>query len=166
MKGNYYINSRQNDIYSMIKQNNKLKSMHLKGDTYVGLNRINYGEHWVKTERIMSAICKEFGIHFYAFFQLVLPCKIIKTEEEKEIMLLCECDEDLLKSYREIRKEIEKVVCCGIHDLNQVFDKISGELYADIIHLTEEGSRVVAENIYEIIKEDLYAINKKRKEEN
>lgn len=143
---------------------------------------VNYGvpaadspfESWLKYEKMMKAVCEEFGIKFKAFLQPNLY--MVDGLKQRSINLMANegvfidsdentffvFDEELLdlnmrehiKISRDFRNQILKVL-----DSNQWLCNLSGlfdtrqEVYIDSCHIFEEGNRIVAEKIYGSIKQ-------------
>ena len=152
---NAFINGTQKNVFDLLKQDNSLKNLKIKNEVYFGINKKNYQENWIYSQRMMHAVCEEFGIKFYGIAQPTLLHKKNITEEEKS-MLLYENIEELIISQNKIRSAVEKSSFPWMYDFKEIFDYKKGNYYMDLLHYTEEGNKVIAENIFEIIKKDYY----------
>ena len=133
-----------------------------KGITY-GEGQYNYAEHWYNQEKIMYAICKEYGIKFYAVMQ---PCIYEKNPYSKNEM---EMDLHIGNKMGNVDYGQEQVVMSGIreyirekmmesdwiYDFTKIFDGQDKRVYYDNCHVFEHANRIVASKMYEMIKNEL-----------
>ena len=116
--------------------------------------RTSSAYNWIKHQRMMKAICEEFGVEFYSFLQPMLGGKNENlSTKEKEIMIhdlgnVSELSQKFLSEAKNIIK-VEKLDY--ISDISNLFDGI-GNVYIDDCHVTEEGNYIIANKIYEILE--------------
>lgn len=123
---------------------------------------VSNAEHWMMQERIMHAICKEFGVVFHAFAQPNITEK--KTYSSYDYELLECLDHSFLKRYHDTMGKISELVRGGAekypwcHDLSNIFDDCDGDVYIDYCHVTDRGNEIVAQRIFETIEDDLIRV--------
>lgn len=97
-------------------------------------------KHWVKCERIMKAVCKEFGIDFYGFLQ---PCnygQLIEFYSMSEV-----------QEIRGFFEEVKKIIFSmpnndWLIDATSIFEE-HNDVYYDACHVYEKGNRIIARTI-------------------
>lgn len=114
--------------------------------------------HWLDTQRMMCAICHEFGIRFYAFIQADRRGTMTQGDQEwwmhgrgavwgdKQFPTLpSPPDKTFIAPLIEASRHCEWLIDAS--------DWLVGvpDAYVDGIHTTERGSRIVAEHIYDTI---------------
>lgn len=109
---------------------------------------------WLRNERCMYAICKEFNIEFYGFCQPILLSKENKNEleEDMEIEFIENAKvPDASFDFRKLMKEraVEERYSY-IRDLSGIFDNVQG-VYLDVCHVSEYGNKLIADAIYKEI---------------
>lgn len=111
---------------------------------------------WLGNERMMHAVCEEFGIHFYAFLQPLLFEKKPRTVIDMELMEHLSDLENPGGGDREladnVQKEIERYP--WLYDFTEIFDGVNEEIYMDSCHVFERGNRLVAEKILSVLMEN------------
>ncbi len=157
---NYFVHPYLVSLYSSIVDNYKMQARDgsfMSPNLYFGEGVIGHGEHWLNQERMMNAICREFDIKFVSIIQPFFFEKKNKNIDDKELL---ECmGEDMneyiriLTGIREyVRKEALQCNLSWIKDFSEIFD--NGEsIYRDRCHVNSEGNRVIAEQVFECIKE-------------
>lgn len=120
--------------------------------------------NWLMNERMMHAICQEFGIDFYCFLQTWLYDKKIQSRRNLELI-----EHDYYYDYYDAKKEIqelhdlveyvknEKTKYSWLYDFTGIFDGVREKTFFDNCHVYSEANRLLAQNI-------LAAILKKRGE--
>ena len=121
-----------------------------KGESYGVDSGFTSYQLWKYCMRCMHAICREFGIKFYGILQPsvynALPCP---NSKEWEILLHCEVRDDYLKCFDDFFAELQRdewhpsYIC----DLSNML-KGNGDVWIDTVHVTEQGNRMIAEEIY------------------
>lgn len=115
---------------------------------------------WFYYMRCMNAICKEFDVEYKCFCQPILFSKPKPDDVEKNIILSLnygDVHDEFLEPYKIFRNkamELEKRDLSWFKDLSNVFDDIS-DVYIDHTHLLEKGNRIIAEKIFEEVKDYL-----------
>lgn len=115
-------------------------------------------EHWLSCERMLHAICEEFGIEFYGVMQPVLFEKLDKTEQERELMehfLGWGLDEQYIEYLYNMRKNLKTVSSSytWLYDFTEIFDtNLQYPVYIDHCHLTSYGNQIIASAIFDLIK--------------
>lgn len=116
-------------------------------------------DEWKMSIRKMHGICKEFGIEYISFLQPMLGTgKAIIEQNQKNLYkaayqsvpALGELIERQPFFYSGVLKFIQKQEY--VHDLTHVFDG-KKDMFYDICHNTQYGHEVIAENIFEILKD-------------
>ena len=114
---------------------------------------ISRSENWVRNMRIMHAVSTEFDAQFYSFLQPhIWSGKYNATELELAL------SNGMLPQERVYMEEFYDGVQNGIkeysyiYDFTDIFDGMS-DLFYDFVHCSEEGNRIIARKIYEVIKE-------------
>jgi lysophospholipase L1-like esterase len=96
-------------------------------------------DNYLNNIRIVRGLAKSFDFR-YAFFWVPVP-----AEEESSIFHL-----PVTKTNPLIRAAAPG----QFHDLTDVFEKHPGNLALDVCHLVPEGNKIVADQIYEVLKRD------------
>ena len=111
-------------------------------------NTKNYSERWVDNERIMHALCNEFGITFYGFLQ---PYRdyggYIKSGEPQKKSYEKNMEQNIKEInawYDDVRQKIAEIEY--IHDLSLLFDGME-KVYYDYCHVFEKGNKEIADAI-------------------
>lgn len=103
-------------------------------------------DFWLREERVMKAVCEEYGIKFFCFLQ---PMKFGK----KNMSLFEECVHNDEK--REAYSFREKSSADDFYEnLITLFDEKEG-MYIDACHYSEEANRILADIVYDKIASSL-----------
>ena len=108
---------------------------------------------WKNSMRVMHAICSEFDIEFFGILQpTVYNALPVPKKKEWEILLHCEVRDDYLKLFDEFFREYKNDTWkpSYVYDFTKIF-KIDG-LFIDTVHVTQEGNKIIAENIFSILQ--------------
>ncbi len=113
----------------------------------------NLALHWLANERMMHAVCQEFGIVFYSILQPGIDTKKPKSKFELDIYRLSEQDNMRAweKMMEDVKPEIPKYP--WLYDFTNIFDEMQGEVFWDICHVYGNANRLVAEKILSIIQD-------------
>lgn len=112
--------------------------------------------NWLKNIEYMHAVAQINNIKFVAFLQPMLPSKKKLNLHEKSIMRMIEdtypgvviaAAKEFRNQGRQMQNDFEYM-----YDLSGIFD--DDDVYMDICHVYENGNRIIAKNIYEIIREN------------
>ncbi|MCI9032954.1 MAG: hypothetical protein HFJ08_02665 [Lachnospiraceae bacterium] len=114
----------------------------------------NTADKWLFNMRCMNAIAEMCGIVFIAFAQPSLASKKYLTINEKMIIKMQKIvyPEKVFFAVEQFRKavpEMEKVYTF-IHDFSEIFD--FREVYMDLSHVNAEGHQIIADKIWNKIK--------------
>jgi hypothetical protein len=110
--------------------------------------------NWLKNIEYMHAVAQINNIKFVAFLQPMLPSKKKLNLHEKSIMRMIEdtypgvviaAAKEFRNQGRQMQNDFEYM-----YDLSGIFD--DDDVYMDICHVYENGNRIIAKNIYEIIR--------------
>lgn len=127
-----------------------------------GINRMVYGtpsedvsdaERYICVHRWFNAICQEYEIQYYGFFQPVFETGNVLLDEREKALRAFIDDNDSAVS---CRKDFTNSVLSQIkrlnymHDLSDIFDN-KYHMYYDFYHSTDEGHKVIAQNVYDRI---------------
>lgn len=113
----------------------------------------DYFENWLSNIRTMYAILKERNISFFSFCQPVLSSKKEKTVRETNILLSTSSLKSELfykESFRQRMTQLSDSVEY-IYDLSHIFDG-EDDVYMDVCHVWEEGNRIIAKEIENVIR--------------
>ena len=122
----------------------------------------NYNENsvfsqWLMNMRYINAIASVSDANFYAFIQPTLICKNDYTLHEKKMMKMISTmyADEVYKGMRLFKDKANEVgkEYSYIYDLTSIFD--DEDVYMDICHVYEDGNRIVADAIWNVIKEDI-----------
>lgn len=95
-------------------------------------------EHWIDCERMMYAICKEYGIDFLAFLQpYFLEGNIFLNQEQLNAVK---------KNYDEVKREMETTKREWLIDFTHIFEG-KENVYFDLCHVYEQGNRIIVKNM-------------------
>ena len=122
------------------------------GEFIGGVQRksVKGSEKWLTNQRIMNAVCREFGIQFVCILQ---PNLITKQKEKKDEEILFYVQDQIKKQRVRFNNGIENKVDeydfieNGVHWLD-------GEdgLFYDYCHLNEKGNMIIADKIFDCLK--------------
>lgn len=131
-----------------------------------GLKRegISVYDHWMNHMRMIHAVLSEFSIPFISIRQPCLWSKkgALDANEEK-IQILHKSllpnekhFEKMIKNAQNARLEAERDSKSieWMADFSSIFDSIN-EVYFDVVHCTEKGNTIIAENVYNLIRDRL-----------
>lgn len=111
---------------------------------------------WLSNIVKMKAVCEVQGISFFSFLQPVLYSKPEMTREETGLLWSTWRLNNCYEWANEFRSRIKstKNLCGDIYDLSHIFDNEEG-IYMDDCHVYEKGNEMIANAIYEVIKNEL-----------
>lgn len=118
---------------------------------------------WLSNIKRMKGVCESEGIQFFAFHQPILYSKLNISKEEKGLLWTTWRINDCYRWANEFRNRIKAIADTYdyIYDLSDIFDNET-DIYMEDCHVYEKGNRIIANVIYEILKDQLYsAFNKK-----
>ncbi|MBO6179244.1 MAG: hypothetical protein J6O04_08725 [Selenomonadaceae bacterium] len=104
-------------------------------DIRMGIHRRNAAEVWLDNNRMMNAICAEYGIKFYAFIPPVLFTKQPKSKLDMELLEYIREDSDLVNLIHDVKMGKDYSWLC---DLTDVFNGYDDETYIDFCHVVEK----------------------------
>jgi hypothetical protein len=156
--------------YLSLRESERERIMDLYGGVKSELNEADY---MVRNWKIMNEICKLHNIKFYGVFQ---PCvgSTEKTRNEEKLMsetwlinylhddaLWRSCFDVLAQNYDLMKPEILKYDF--MYDFSDIFDEqdfsIIYPFQFDWCHVSQEGNRIVAENMFKMLFEDKTTTN-------
>ena len=137
-----------------------------KGNTvYYGIeNKKSVSEFWLDNIRMMQSITEEFNILFLSFLQPFYHVGEYKlTQTQKAIfnrkgwsvnnpnanLMPKERLDFMIKGHQDMRAAAENIEY--ITDLTNIFSEHTN-IYRDIVHVTEHGNSIIANNIYQKLK--------------
>lgn len=103
-------------------------------------------DFWYKMEEIMNSVSSIFGFRFLCFAQPMLFSQENLSQEKRWIF-----EKDGRKSAIEFRKKAEGIKQEWFIDMTDMLDDFP-EVFFDLIHVNEEGNRMIAEHIYHHIE--------------
>lgn len=115
----------------------------------------NRFDGWLFNIRNMHAIAKEHNIRFFSFCQPILSCKEGKTEKEKNMLLSMQSGQADFQEKEYFRRCFmeRKDIPNYIFNFTNIFDNVD-DVFMDSCHVkNEEGNRIVAGKIKEVIYE-------------
>ena len=108
-------------------------------------------EFWIRCQRMIHAVCKEFDIEFYSFLQ---PQNIQNGVDIPPVK-----EKTINSFYDEVRLYISRHGDGWMNNLENVFDG-KDNIYYDYCHIYERGNRIIAKEIIPVV---LKSIQKKQK---
>lgn len=139
------------------------------GEIVHGLKRVEEQSdvsEWKISIRKMHGICKEFGIEYISFLQpMVGTGKAVFEKKQKELF---QAAYHAVPAYQKLieRQPIfyEEVLSFVkekkyVYDLTDAFDG-KKDMYYDMCHSTQYGHEIIAERIFEVVKENLFKKSK------
>ena len=126
-------------------------------EPYTGIRPdIDKFDIWLNNIRRMKVICEGEGINFYGILQPVLYSKLNRTKEEDGIIWSTWRTHNCYDWANEFRNRMINIIDSDelIYDLSHIFDAES-DIYMDDCHVYEKGNKIIADYIYEIIKDKL-----------
>ncbi|MCQ2519076.1 MAG: SGNH/GDSL hydrolase family protein [Lachnospiraceae bacterium] len=116
---------------------------------------------WIRNQRMINAICSEMGIkHITVHQPNMCNGKVnMSTYEEEYLGNICFCgvDKQSVEKNKEQSIRFRQLVCEDakkldwLEDMSGIFD--NEDVYIDRLHINEEGNRIVASNIFEVLKQ-------------
>ena len=117
-------------------------------------------DHWICNERMMKAICEEYGIRFFSYFQ---PCRIYEEGKINETdiptssieryefvkslyNLQYEAIEYFRDAYNSMKELLRKEENQFVKDISDIFERES-DVYTDECHVYEKGNRIIAREV-------------------
>ena len=107
-----------------------------------------YTENVVKAQKISNG----FGIRFVQFFQPTMYFKDSLSAEEKNVEGVNKLEKYAVEMHQRIDfnlDSVKKVFALNSFDLSNMFDKQSGQIFEDDLHLTSKGNKIVADTLCE-----------------
>lgn len=112
-----------------------------------------HATHWVNVQQMMHAICAERNIRYIGVLQPTMLSKqpLTNTEiqwpflEHKKLLR-----ENVYRHMHMLWNELVETTSWA-YDFTRIFDNNDEEIFRDICHVTENGNRIVAENIAKLI---------------
>ena len=157
-RGEYpFLNSFQLDVCAVFDD----KEKGLKSSRGLKRKNVNPYAEWMQNERMMHGILNEFQIPFLAVYQPALWSKggkkyideITKEKLHKSTIVDTENYEVAIKNANNARAQIkydaEKTE--WLYDFAAIFDDES-EVYLDVVHCTEKGNRIIAEQMFKLLE--------------
>lgn len=120
--------------------------------TYGSMTQMDSAEYWYRNERIMCNICRGFSIPFLGILQ---PCTYTRISEERSLFekrALYANAERIIKHFEKARYLIKSGEEKDIIDFTTLFHH-KKDIYFDTCHVFEEGNQIIAETIYQTMKE-------------
>lgn len=172
-----YSGVNENDLLEPIKENyfiqlNQYNLNKHRGKLNFGHGMDSHAKHWIHQERMIHGICQELGIKFFAIFQTSLRLKENCSAYDKFIW---DFEEYYFKNdmadikenceHRELQVAVRQNLSqySWLYDLSTVFDGYNEDIFFDIAHLTEEGNRILAKKIWDVIKKDVLTLAEERR---
>lgn len=167
--------SRVNEIMQVVG-NHRFAHIHQKAifdklahagavNLFVGFERVKsyyMGEEiedpayvWLNNERMMHAVCEEFGIPFYAFLQPFLNDKKPQTLIDREVIEHSFDDPKIIQELDQLAEDVKKDINCysWLYDFTEIFDNVDEEVFFDYYHVLENANQLIAEKILSILIE-------------
>lgn len=110
-------------------------------------NNEDNSKHWLKCQRMMYAICKEFGIIYRGVLQpYSISWSAAISKETREYIEMF---------YRQLLKEIKiDTYTDWLADFTDIFDE-EENIFFDICHVYEKGNRIIARKMMKIVLEGM-----------
>ena len=129
-----------------------------KDDICYGIeNEISKSDFWILMQRYMRAICEVNGCEYIGILQ---PALVLKSNEDlsnHERRLVTFYEDAYTKEYPDFVNDIRYKMknYKWMHDFSNVFEKVKETVYRDNCHLNDRGNQIIADRVYQIIKEKL-----------
>lgn len=120
--------------------------------THGNRTKMDSAEYWYRNEKIMCNICRGFAIPFLGILQ---PCTYTRINEEQSLYekrALYANVERIVKHFEKAKALIKSGGEKDIIDLTTLFDH-KEDIYFDTCHVFEQGNEIIAQTIYQIMKE-------------
>lgn len=115
-------------------------------------------DNWISNIEILNNIAESKNIKFYSFLQPMLMSKIRNEREDNIYLSSRQFYEKELYSMVSFREEMGNVKIKRQHeymyDLSDIFDD-QPDVYMDICHVCEKGNQIIADAVYDVIKNQL-----------
>lgn len=124
-------------------------------DVYYGKLEANTYERYITNMRLMHAMCVEFNSKFYGLLQPLLvsiPIELLKSSFAK-----CVSRDPIMTDMREkwnafYKKYLEENSAYSyLYDFTHILNG-HDDVFEDPCHVTEDGNKIIAENIFELLK--------------
>ena len=157
-RGEYpFLNLFQLDVCTIFDD----KEKGLKSSRGLKRKNVNPYDEWLQNERMMHGLLNEFQIPFLAVYQPVLWSKggkkyideIIKEKLHRSTIVDTESYETAIKNAKNAHANIkyDAQETEWLYDFSTIFDNEPG-VYMDVVHCTEKGNKIIAEQIFELLK--------------
>lgn len=123
---------------------------------------------WLNCERIMQAVCREFGIGFISILQPLLGAKGTEySSAEREIILNTIANNpsvDYMERGKEFSDSVKEKMrdYKWLYDFSQIFDE-SESVWIDKCHVNESGNEIIAHKVWELLRPMLKKQRKHRR---
>ncbi len=119
----------------------------VKGLTFGVKDHSSRAEFWIKTQKIMHAVCQEFGIGFHGFLQPYND-KLMPYLYENQGRTPNE------RFYEEAKRLIERQNQRWLHDISGLYEH-SQDVYYDQCHVYEHGNRLVMKAVLPYVMDSI-----------
>lgn len=132
-----------------------------------GRGIVDRADNWIHKERLIQGMCRELRIKFYAILQPDIKFKQTLSAHEKEIIEHFALTTDgwyavhtriLSEISQKMNHEKPDWFVNFLHALDSADD-----VYFDRCHLLNKGNRIIAEKIFELIKNDMLKIMQEKR---
>ncbi len=112
---------------------------------------------WLCSERMMEAVCGEFGIRFMSILQPLLGAKGTEYSfEEKEIILNTIANNpsvDYMKRGKEFSESVKEKIdeYTWLYNFSQILDGAE-DIWIDKCHVNEKGNEIIAKEVWEVTR--------------
>lgn len=126
------------------------------GDVYYGKIESDRFERYITNMRIMHAMCGEFNCKFYGVLQptlLSIPVELLQSpfakavSDESYTTSLRESWHDFYNKYSESSSAYDY-----LYDFTHILNG-HDDVFIDLCHVTEDGNRIIAENVFKLLME-------------
>lgn len=177
---NMFLNTYQEILFKNLAGKISIDSTGNVKQVYYGIHpKVNDYEYWYIQMKVLHGVCSSLGIHHRAFLQPILFNKKRYYESDADIAMLWNSffDKSLgeyvavdapvsycsllqkAKMFEKMEKDSEDL---WLDSLTDIFDE-EEEVYMDYAHVYEKGNEIIANKIFEKIKEELQLMLKERK---
>lgn len=149
-----YIWNYQKDLFENKIKNKKIyinrkNKVRVKSINYGLENKKSYAKWWVDDMRMMHAVCVEFNIKYWAILQPNMYMGNYKLTGTEHTSKDKEYPQRIRAWYKEVKGLIKNEEY--ILDFTNLYDGYKN-IYWDTCHVYENGNRIMAEAIYNLIK--------------
>jgi hypothetical protein len=121
-----------------------------------GLLASSGARHWLDATRLMSALCRAVGVEALFVLQPVPDRgKPLTADERAHLAVYPDIVALRARAYDELLRAVDRLAIEGVPAVSfaDVFDGCEQTIYTDLIHFEDEGCRLVASRMAQLVRE-------------